>query len=272
MSGNTLHDANPSVVLYTTVGDTLNLFDNGVLIGSMVVTEANTKWGPPTLSNGVHNLSITETNTSGTSAPLTLSVVVDSSTAPAAHSLVSAVNAASQDVTAVSNDASVDLHDKVVASASHQSIDLNVDPALYSKQSTAYIEGGSSGAHTLLYLEGSHEVLDLTSLTGKTASAKISGSDVADLGGHGNIPSLSIADFLNLGQPELLHDGNKQMMVNGSASDMIDLLHAKVAGVADAPWVQHDTASVGGVTYNVYQDAAAHADLLIQQSVQVAVH
>ncbi|WP_375509069.1 hypothetical protein [uncultured Caballeronia sp.] len=44
------------------------------------------------------------------------------------------------------------------------------------------------------------------------------------------------------------------------------------AGVADAPWVEHGTASVGGVTYNVYQNSAAHADLLIQQGVHAVVH
>jgi len=80
-------------------------------------------------------------------------------------------------------------------------------------------------------------------------------------------------DVLNLGQPDLFqHDGNKQLMVNGSASDTVDLLHATVAGAADAPWVQHGTASVGGVTYNVYQDAGAHGDLLVQQGVHTVVH
>jgi hypothetical protein len=266
------HDAHPSLVLSATVGDTLNLFDNGQLVGTMVVTQANTKWDLPTLSNGVHNLSITETNASGTSVPLFLQMTVDATPAPAVQSLVSAAHAVSQDVTAVSNDASVGLHDKFVASAGHQNVDLNVDPNSYFKQSSAHIEGGSKGVHTM-HLEGSHQVLDLTSLTGQTAAAKISGVQAFDLGGHGNTLHLSLVDVLNLGQADLFqHDGNKQLMVNGSSADTIDLSHAKLAGVADAPWVEHGTASVGGVTYNVYQNSAAHADLLIQQGVHAVVH
>jgi hypothetical protein len=225
------------------------------------------------MTNGVHNLSITETNASGTSVPLFLHMTIDVPVAPAVQSLVSAVQAPSHDVTAVSNDASVGLHDNFVASASHQNVDLIVDPASYFEQSTAHIEGGSTGVHTL-HLEGNNQVLDLVaSLTGATASAKISGIEVFDLGGHGNTLHLSIVDVLNLGQPDLFQsDGNKQLMVTGSASDTVDLHHANVAGVADAPWIQHGTASVGGVIYNVYQDAGAHADMLIQQGVHTVVH
>ena len=116
------------------------------------------------------------------------------------------------------------LHGAFVASASHQNVGLNADPSLYFKQSTAHIEGGSAGIHTL-HLEGSHQAPDLTSLTGMTAAAKISGAQVFDRAGHGNTLNLSTVDVLNLGQPDLFqHDGNKQLMVNGSASDMVDLL------------------------------------------------
>jgi hypothetical protein len=395
------HDANPSIVLNTTVGDTLNLFDNGHLIGSMVVTQANTKWDLPTLTNGVHDLSITETSKSGTSVPLFLHMTIDAPVAPATPSIFQSGSNVTQDVSTASHDASVaaattpvtpellgmidhtvdnnwnfnpgelsndpnptvvltakvgdtltvfdngvqigtivatseqvswtlptladgrhslsiaetnaagtsdplilkltvyaegslvpadttpnaplpapdtnshtavGLHDAFVATADHQTADLSVDPATYFKQSTAHIEGGASGVHTL-HLEGSHQVLDLTSLTGKTAAAKISGIEVVDLGDHGNTLNLSIVDVLNLGQTDLFqYDGNKQMMVNGSTSDTVDLLHANVARVADTGWEQHGTASVGGVVYNVYEHEGAQTELLIQQSVHIVVH
>ena len=273
-AGHNFFDANPSVVLGTVAGDMLKFYDNGTLIGSVVATSTNTMWTLPTLVSGEHHLSVTQTNASGiASAAMTVDFTASvAPVAPAVQSPVSAVHAAAQDITAVSNDASVGLHEKFVASAAHQNVDLNVDPALYFKQSSAHVEGGSTGAHTT-HLEGSHQVLDLTSLTGQTAAAKISGIQAFDLGGHGNALHLSLVDVLNLGQADLFqHDGNKQLMVNGSSADTVDLSHVKLAGVADAPWVEHGTASVGGVTYNVYQDSAAHADLLVQQGVHTVVH
>jgi hypothetical protein len=36
--------------------------------------------------------------------------------------------------------------------------------------------------------------------------------------------------------------------------------------------MQGGTAEVGGVTYNVYEHSGAHAELLVQQGVQIALH
>lgn len=224
--GELSNDPNPTVVLTAKVGDVLTVTDNNVVIGSIVATAEQMSWTLPTLSNGVHTLKITESNSVGTSDPLTLKLTVyaDGALVPADTTPDTPQPAADTSV-----HTAVGLHDAFVATGDHQTVDLNVDPAAYFKQSTAHIAGGEAGVHTL-HLTGSHEVLDLTSLTGKTAAAKISGIEVIDLGGHANSVSLSIVDVLNLGQTDLFqYDGNKQMIVNGSAADTVDLLHAKVA-------------------------------------------
>jgi hypothetical protein len=52
--------------------------DNGVLIGSTVATQGVNGWTSPTLANGAHTLTVTDTNAAGaTSAPLTVSFTVD---------------------------------------------------------------------------------------------------------------------------------------------------------------------------------------------------
>jgi hypothetical protein len=154
-----------------------------------------------------------------------------------------------------------------------ETVDLNADPTSYFKEATAHIEGAKGGAVDTLHLTGDHQILDLTSLTGKTAAAKISGIEVIDLGGQHNTLKLSLVDVLNLGETDLFQqDGKQQLMVNGKEGDVVDLSNSHVAGLAEGEWQQHGTSQVGGVTYNVYEHSGAHTELLVQQGVQIAVH
>ena len=174
-------------------------------------------------------------------------------------------DASVQAVSAVHTDAAT------AADTSH-TVDLSADPASFFKSASAHIAGSADGVHTL-HLTGDHGVLDLTSLSGKTAAAKVSGIDTVDLGGAHNALKLSLTDVLNLGQPDLFqHDGKQQMVVQGSNGDSVDLSNAHIAGVADGQWQQHGATQVGGVTYNVYEHSGAHAELLVQQGVQIALH
>ncbi|KLU22674.1 hypothetical protein EOS_29410 [Caballeronia mineralivorans PML1(12)] len=168
--------------------------------------------------------------------------------------------------------AAVGEHDTFKGTTGNATVDLNADPAAYFKDATAHIEGGAGGVHTP-HLTGDHQALDLTSLTGKTAAAKVSGIEAIDLGGSHNMLKLSLVDVLNLTEPDLFQkDGKQQMLVNGSNGDSVDLSSAHIAGVTDGHWMQEGTAIVGGVTYNVYEHSGAHAELLVQQGVQIAVH
>ncbi|WP_165987213.1 Ig-like domain-containing protein [Caballeronia sp. SBC1] len=170
-----------------------------------------------------------------------------------------------------------------VGKSGHDTVDLNVDPASYFKESTAHIEGskahgidpttGTATAVNTLHLTGDHQVLDLTSLTGQTAAAKISGIEAIDLGGQHNTLKLSLTDVLNLGETDLfMKDGKQQMMVQGKEGDEVDLSNSHIAGLAEGEWQAHGTAQVGGVTYNVYEHSGAHTELLVQQGVQIVVH
>ncbi|MGX7005542.1 Ig-like domain-containing protein [Caballeronia sp. KNU42] len=162
--------------------------------------------------------------------------------------------------------------DAATAAATSHTVDLSADPASFFKSASAHIAGSADGVHTL-HLTSDHGVLDLTSLSGKTAAAKVSGIDTVDLGGAHNALKLSLTDVLNLGQPDLFqHDGKQQMVVQGSNGDSVDLSNAHIAGVADGQWQQHGATQVGGVTYNVYEHSGAHAELLVQQGVQIALH
>src|SRR5260370_24762129 len=84
---------------------------------------------------------------------------------------------------------------------------------------------------------------------------------------------LSLVDVLSLAEPDLLQtDGKQQMLVNGSNGDSVDRSNSHVEGVADGQWMPEGTAVVGGVTYNVYEHSGAHAELLVQQGMQTALH
>jgi|SRR5471030_756668 hypothetical protein len=157
-------------------------------------------------------------------------------------------------------------------SSGNHTVDLNADPAVYFKDASAHIAGGTSGIGTL-HLTGNHQVLDLTSLSGKTAAAKVSGIEAIDLGGAHNMLKLSLVDVLNLAELDLFQkNGKQQMLVSGSNGDSVDLSNAHIAGVAYGHWMQGGTAVVGGATYMVYEHSGSHAELLVQQGVQIALH
>ncbi|QIE22460.1 Ig-like domain-containing protein [Caballeronia sp. SBC2] len=182
-----------------------------------------------------------------------------------------ATQAASADVQATASSAVSD-HAVLQTSSANHTVDLNADPASYFKDASAHVQGGTSGVSTL-HLTGDHQVLDLTSLSGKTAAAKVSGIEAVDLGGAHNMLKLSLVDVLNLAEPDLFQkDGKQQMLVSGSNGDSVDLSNAHIAGVADGHWMQGGTAVVSGVTYNVYEHSGAHVELLVQQGVQIALH
>lgn len=173
-------------------------------------------------------------------------------------------------------------HDAFKGTTGHDTVDLNTDPTSYFKESTAHIEGSTAhptdsltGLHAVntLHLTGDHQVLDLTSLTGQTAAAKISGIEVIDLGGQHNTLKLSLVDVLNLGETDLFQkDGKQQMMVNGKEGDEVDLSNSHIAGLAEGEWQAHGTTEVGGVTYNVYEHSSANAELLVEHTVRIEMH
>jgi hypothetical protein len=216
----------------------------------------------------------------GTAGLLSATHVVTDDHVLAASASASDSNATSDTTTA--HHTVVGEHDAFKGTTGHDTVDLNTDPTSYFKESTAHIEGStahptdsSTGlpAVNTLHLTGDHQVLDLTSLTGQTAAAKISGIEVIDLGGQHNTLKLSLVDVLNLGEADLFQkDGKQQMMVNGKEGDEVDLSNSHIAGLAEGEWQAHGTTEVGGVTYNVYEHSGVHTELLVQQGVQIVVH
>ncbi|CAN7196984.1 Ig-like domain-containing protein [Caballeronia sp. LjRoot31] len=272
-----------------TGNDIITLYDGSTAIGS-VTADQNGKWKiAPTanFANGAHDFYITDLPSivaggsylPGTSlhVPLTVATGLSSMLQPTSSDATddTAQAASGVDSTQPDHHTVVGEHDAFIGTAANgnETVDLNADPASYFKETTAHIQGSGGTAIDTLHLTGDHQVLDLTSLTGQTAAAKISGIEVIDLGGHANNLKLSLTDVLNLGEQDLFQkDGHQQLMVKGSNGDTVDLSNAHIAGVADGQWQAEGTAVVGGVTYNVYEHSGAHTELLVQQGVQIALH
>jgi hypothetical protein len=221
-----------------TPGDIIKLYDGSSLFGSTAFTAGGWWTLQPTspLAVGAHSLTVTETNKYG--AESLYSIATD-------FTVVDAVGPVVRHITIGEYDAFAG------TPGTNQTIDLSADPAAYFREPTAHTQGGAGGIDTL-HLMGDHQVLDLSSLTGKTAAAKLSGIQVIDLSGHTNTLKFSLTDVLNLGEQNLfLCDGRVQMKVNGLNADRVDLSNAHIAGVADGLWQQEDaTRVVGALTYN----------------------
>jgi hypothetical protein len=131
---------------------------------------------------------------------------------------------------------------------------------------------GNTGINTIT-VSDDHQVIDLTSLTGKTIGSTVTGIERIDLGGQHNTLKISMIDVLNLGETDLFRaDGKQQLMVNGKAGDTVNLANTRVAGIEDGDWERQGDTSIKGVAYDVYEHSTAHVELMVQQGVQLSMH
>jgi len=120
----------------------------------------------------------------------------------------------------------------------------------------ALLDGGS-GNDTLV-LDGQFMHLDLSAMGGR-----LQGFEKFDLGGGGNQLSLGISDLLAAGANDVLTtDGKLQLVVNGTSGEVN--LHGN-----GNDWMTGGTISVGDVTYEVFSNLAATAELLVEEGIQV---
>ncbi|CUU24785.1 hypothetical protein EM595_2554 [Duffyella gerundensis] len=93
----------------------------------------------------------------------------------------------------------------------------------------------------------------------------------ADLTGHGStMLTVKAGDVLAWGEKDLfIADGKTQLMINGDASDVVNLDDLLGDGRDNGDWSQlSGTITVGGLEYSVWQHSSEDAELLIQSGVQ----
>ena len=136
-------------------------------------------------------------------------------------------------------------------------------PDVDSFAESASIFKGEDGTDTLR-LTGADQVLDLSVIAGKLESI-----EVIDLTGTGNNTlNLSLGDVLEQGEISLFTaDDTTQMMIKGNAGDVVNLDHLLLDGTDPGGWATAGTATVAGVTYNVFQHSTLDAQLLVQDGV-----
>jgi hypothetical protein len=124
------------------------------------------------------------------------------------------------------------------------------------------VEGGA-GIDTMV-LTGADQVLNLTALTDQ-----ISSIEVIDITGSGNNTlNLSLGDVLAQGGNSLFTDDDStQMLIKGNTGDVVNLGDLLPDGTDPGDWASTGTATVAGVTYNVYQHSSLDAQLLVQDGV-----
>lgn len=128
-----------------------------------------------------------------------------------------------------------------------------------SDTSFTFISGGS-GIDTLL-LDGKNMTLDLNTLVDR-----ITGIEKIDLGqGGSNTLSLDTNALDGLGQTNMmLTDGKNQFVINGDASNSIQL-----KDVASETWIDAGQAEIKGVVYHAY--VSGSTELLVEESIHVTV-
>ena len=133
------------------------------------------------------------------------------------------------------------------------------------------VAGGRSGKSlqlddTLLQIDEEQATLLLADALEGTVQKGV------DLNGHGSTTlTVTAGDVLAFGEKDLfIADGRTQLMINGDASDVVNL--DELLGDSQ-DWSQlTGTMTVGGVEYNVWQHSGEDAELLIQSGVQTQLN
>ncbi|WP_445177495.1 Ig-like domain-containing protein [Pseudomonas sp. McL0111] len=146
---------------------------------------------------------------------------------------------------------------------------LTSDDDVFSVADVALLDDSNSqvigtDGHDTLMLTGTDQVLDLTNIAGKLESI-----EVIDISGTGNNTlNLSLGDVLEQGQTSLFTgDDTVQMMVKGNVGDVVNLDDLLSDSSDPGNWANQGTATVGGVTYDVFSHSTVDAELLVQQGV-----
>lgn len=123
---------------------------------------------------------------------------------------------------------------------------------------------GTDGIDTLK-LSGENQDLNFGLI-----SDNVKNVEIVDISGKGaNVLHISAEDILSNGQEDLfIADGKTQMMINGDADDIVDLVSA-LAETDISEWIKLDgVVTSGGKNYEVYQHSSLEAELLVQEGMQ----
>ena len=256
--GGTTDETRPVISGMGQAGHIVNLYDGTVLIGSSTV-DGGGQWSvqpSDPMSATVHNLSAVEFTKAGVQS------------ASSAHFLFLIDTPVLKSVMHASETSD---HSDAASAAGHEAMGLTADSVL-SSHAAAPGEAATEGVN-VLHVTSDHGIIDLSSLTAKQVVSKVAGVDAGETTVQHAVLKLSLVDVLNAGEQDLFQkDGKQQLMINGKEGDTVDLSNSHVAGLADGEWQQHGTAQVGGVSYNVYEHSGVHAELLVQQGTQIALH
>ncbi len=126
---------------------------------------------------------------------------------------------------------------------------------------------GGSGVDTLK-LTGKGSALDLA-----VAKGAMSSVEIIDIDGTGNNTlSLGLSDVLNNGASNQFYAGDMarvQMMVKGSAGDVVNLRDLLSGGQDYGDWAKAGVVTIAGAKYVSYQHSSLGAELLVSQDVLV---
>ena len=139
---------------------------------------------------------------------------------------------------------------------------FNLTDVSYFNGSNNFIDGALGV--DVLNVTGANQLIDLNVI-----GEKLSSVEVIDITGSGNNTlSLSLGDVLEQGGTSLFTgDESTQMMIKGNAGDIVNLDDLLPDGTDPGDWASAGTATVAGVTYNVYQHSTLDAQLLVQDGV-----
>ena len=229
-NGQSTNDATPTINGTADIGATVSIYNNGVLMGSVVATDGTWSYTPSALTEGSHAFTATATNPNGTGSPSTaLTVIVDTIAPLTPTATISADGTTISGSAEANSTVNITLPDGTVV--------------------TTTANGSGSYTLTLPTREIGGEQLSVTATdaAGNTSPSVTATAPTLPLAADDNVVNLALTSSAVVSPPE--HYSDYGVLLVGALGDTVQVLG-------------NDTAQVGftvnaGGTANITIDAAA---------------
>ncbi|CAM4022806.1 Ig-like domain-containing protein [Rahnella bruchi] len=288
----TTDDTTPTLIGSAEAGSIVQIYNGSHLIGS-TVADASGGWDytTPPQDDGVNSFTVTATDSAGNISAHSENFVINIvSPAPEVSGIKYYLDDSGDSHHYYYSDTtSEDTTPTLFGQEAHQSIISIYDGSLLIGSVSTDTLG--SWHYTTSALDtGSHDFTITTSFDGHTSSHSadflinietpaasdeniISGQDdgiylgsaINLQNGEQDTLNISLGDVFNHASPDIfVDDGNRQLAIAGDANDTVNF---EVGNINN--WHDMGETTSGGITYDIYQNANAHTDFLIQHGTEL---
>ncbi|MCE0813785.1 BapA/Bap/LapF family large adhesin [Buttiauxella sp. S04-F03] len=244
-NGQSTNDATPTINGTADIGATVNIYNNGVLMGSTVATNGTWSYIPSALTEGSHNFTATATNVNGTGSPSAQVTVIVDTIAPLAPTATVSVDGNTISGTAEPN----------------STVTVTLADGVTTITATTNGSGAWTAPLTTRQIDGEILSIKATDAAGNVSPVITATAPDLPLAANDNVIDLALSSTATVSPP--VHYNDYGVLLVGALGNSVQVLGSDTAQVQF---------NVGAGTGNITIEAAATGIVLtLLNSLEVAV-